>query len=421
MQVQVLTSNGQTHVIQLTFVDRNKLQLKYAGGTGIFDLHRVDAPAGAAESATNSASRKQEDTIAPQVAAPQSPAPAIRLVQGSTPALSYRATSFDTGLKSLSGLGISADGRRAIVCGTGQPIGQRYVKVFDLESRRELCQFKLAEQEVACVAMAPHGNAAAYVDVARQQIVVFNPANGVTICTLQKDRRDWGDKDLGPLRDLRFSADGGQLWDASGRFVHLWDPVRGGKPLRTFEILSMVSKYTIRSVSPPFGGGQLMASAMGGGGPRSKPWSSPSDLFSDGPVACQIMIWNSGRGEQLQVQQLDCKNPAESISVSPSGDLLAGGQLSRYVTVWRTRDWKVLCEIRQAATLAKFITDELLVSKRADGLNELIVFDVRTRREVGKLVGHSANITGVEVTSDHHTLVSSADDGTLRVWTLEIP
>ncbi|MCE9551853.1 MAG: WD40 repeat domain-containing protein [Planctomycetes bacterium] len=332
----------------------------------------------------------------------------------------YTVEKLDTGLNSLSWISASADGRRAIVSGIIDPAGRRCVKVFDLTSHKQLCQFMPAAKDIICVAMAPNGNSAAYVDTGRKQIVVINPGTGAEICSLQKDRRDWEDKDLGPVRELQFSSDGRGLWDASGQLAHAWDPAAGGRARRTLRVLPFQDDHVLGATTLPFGNGHRMASAISGGSAQAGANWMPSGLYGDGPVSCRVLVWNPAQGERQEVRQLNCKNPVETVSVSPNEQLLAVGQLSRYVAVWRVNDWKLLFEIRQAATLVRFVNNDLLAYKCADSLNTLALYGLRNHREIGQLVGHTGNIKGLVVTSDRHTLISCAEDGTIRIWKLDL-
>lgn len=106
----------------------------------------------------------------------------------------------------------------------------------------------------------------------------------------------------------------------------------------------------------------------------------------------------------------------QSLAFNRDGDLLASGSF-REVKLWR----KPSDVTRQSLATAEAVSAACAGPNgqhvaTASG-NAIQVWD-ETGKVIATCTGHSARVTGVRITSDSQTLVSSSMDGTLRTWNL---
>lgn len=180
-------------------------------------------------------------------------------------------------------------------------------------------------------------------------------------------------------------------WDA-GRTLGLWD-AESGALVREFE-----------------GGGRgILDHAFSPDGAR---------LASTDPMDGTVRMWDTETGELLATAD---RPEAKAVAFAPDGATLvvAGGDAR--------------AEIRDADTLEELQVfhghdgDLFAVAFSPDGDwvasagNEAAVWDPRTGEQILSVVGHTATIADLEFRADGSRLVTSAEDGTTRVWDVSVP
>ncbi len=138
-----------------------------------------------------------------------------------------------------------------------------------------------------------------------------------------------------------------------------------------------------------------------------------------------LRIYDTTSGKSVEVlhQQEDAKHfsfargaaRAVALGVDPSRQ---PGEQSRLITVYDTQSWRSICRVRLAHSIhgVKLSADgrTLAVALRDD--HSILIFDATTGRPISKLTGHNAFISEMDFRPRTDQLISTSDDGTIRVW-----
>jgi RNA polymerase sigma factor (sigma-70 family) len=199
---------------------------------------------------------------------------------------------------------------------------------------------------------------------------------------------------------LAFSPDGKRLaTTSSDQHVHIWD-VESGQEQKTLK----VADTNLMSVvfSPD---GKLLAA----GGME----------LQEGQQKGEITVWEVETGAVKHT--LTGLFQVWSIQFSPDGKLLAAGG-GGGVSVWETESGRLRHANPKAFAMSSAFTPDgrTLVTGGGAGENqaELILWNVETGKEQGRLPGHEGMVDGVAVSRDGKTLVTGSRDKTIRVWEL---
>jgi WD40 repeat protein len=120
---------------------------------------------------------------------------------------------------------------------------------------------------------------------------------------------------------------------------------------------------------------------------------------------------------------LSSKSAVWSVAFNPSGNLLAYANWEKVMLREFNNDggWKTTelnTEQMHHAHSVAFSPDGKLLA--ADGkLGEIWLWNVETRQEVNRLVGHTREILTIAFSPDGNVLASSSEDGTIRLWMAE--
>uniref|UniRef100_A0A667XD94 Transcription initiation factor TFIID subunit 5 n=1 Tax=Myripristis murdjan TaxID=586833 RepID=A0A667XD94_9TELE len=99
-----------------------------------------------------------------------------------------------------------------------------------------------------------------------------------------------------------------------------------------------------------------------------------------------------------------------AVDVTDDSSLIAGGFADSTVRVWSVTP-KKLRKVKSAADLS-------LIDKESDDVLERIM-DEKTASESKILYGHSGPVYGISFSPDRNYLLSSSEDGTVRLWSLQ--
>ncbi|XP_006983384.1 transcription initiation factor TFIID subunit 5 [Peromyscus maniculatus bairdii] len=99
-----------------------------------------------------------------------------------------------------------------------------------------------------------------------------------------------------------------------------------------------------------------------------------------------------------------------AVDVTDDSSLIAGGFADSTVRVWSVTP-KKLRSVKQASDLS-------LIDKESDDVLERIM-DEKTASELKILYGHSGPVYGASFSPDRNYLLSSSEDGTVRLWSLQ--
>jgi NACHT domain- and WD repeat-containing protein len=117
-----------------------------------------------------------------------------------------------------------------------------------------------------------------------------------------------------------------------------------------------------------------------------------------------------------------------ALAFTPNGRTVVGGCGSGDLMIWNARTGTAR-ELTSTRRLRKgvpvpfqavAVTPDNRTVLAASG-NELTVWDLKTRKEVGTFEGHAGTITALAVSTDGQTAISASDDASLMVWSLGQP
>jgi WD40 repeat protein/serine/threonine protein kinase len=277
----------------------------------------------------------------------------------------------------LQALGFCQDDR-GLVVQAGTKVG-----TLDAQSGKELWMHQADSEYIWCHAisadrrqLATGGNDAT--------VKVWDLETGKVLLELRGHRSG--------ITRVAFSPDGRRLASASfDKIVRLWDAEKG---VELFTLEGHGSK--VRHIDFSHDGSRL---------------ASGSD---DGTVK----VWDVRQGRQLLTFEGQ-RGRCWGVAFSPDDRLLLGNLPGR-VTAWDARSGKeryVLSDLPQTITASSFSPDGKYVAGACG--RTVVVWDAQTGREVVQHRGHADRVLETIFASDGRRIISTAADGTVKVWDVE--
>ncbi|MCI0458615.1 MAG: serine/threonine protein kinase [Gemmataceae bacterium] len=273
---------------------------------------------------------------------------------------------------------LSPDGRRALSGGK-----DRTVRLWEVESGREVRTLPVQAQEVRAVAFAPDGKH-------------FLFASGVALRLWDADggsevMRFSGHTDS--VRSVTFTPDGSRVVSAGDdRTVRLWD-LKSGKELQRF------ARHTggVSSVALSPDG----AHALSGGRDQT------------------LRLWDV-RGSR-EIRQLAVpRGQVLSVAFAPDGQQAISGHFDTLARLWEVESGRELRRLhghKQMVTTAVFTgSGNRVLTASQDGT--LRLWDLEGGWELCCFEGHTGGVTCLAVASSGRLALSGGVDRTLRVWEL---
>jgi WD40 repeat protein len=130
-----------------------------------------------------------------------------------------------------------------------------------------------------------------------------------------------------------------------------------------------------------------------------------------------VRLWR-WRQRKLVMARGGFADQADGVAFSPSGSLLAAAAQDE-VRVWRAGDGSLVARLHGRGELTSVAFDpggELLVAGADSGAAWL--WDLRSKKRVALLNGHSDTVTAVAFSANARYLVTSSHDGLAKVWTV---
>jgi len=157
----------------------------------------------------------------------------------------------------------------------------------------------------------------------------------------------------------------------------------------------------------------------------SIPQNPDSVLFSpDGTTlagSCgdgTIRLWNAEHGAELH--QFSLHAQACALAFSPDGKLLAAASYDKnLVKLWNVASGAEFQTWQDTPMFAAAFRPGGKILATGHGSGNITLRDPATGQKIRTLRGHTARIRGLKFTPDGQTLISSADDGTIRLWNPE--
>jgi WD40 repeat protein len=312
----------------------------------------------------------------------------------------------------VTSLSASADGRRLLAGGI-----DKVVRLWDLDSERELRRFEGHEGWVVRVALSPDArwalSCSGYYERRESRLVVVDSTARLWDTETGAEVRRLGTYDV-PLTTVAFSPDGRQALVAGGghevqgaefllrdgktvpRECLLWlYDVESGRELRRF--IGHKQPVTCAAFTPDR---QRLVSAA-----------------ADGTVR----VWDAATGSTLRTVEVGGKGAVRALAVAPNGGRLAVGDTDSGLRLWDLETGEEEYALRPAHTgwvrAVAFSADGTqILSGGDDFLVRLWQADTGALRR--HFTGHAGNVTCVAFLPDGQRAVSGSNDGTVRIWRL---
>jgi WD40 repeat protein len=281
---------------------------------------------------------------------------------------------------SVNHVTITADGLRAL---SGS--WDNSVKVWDLESGRELQTLNGHSASVSCVAATPDGRHAVSASE-DDTLKIWDLESGREVRTVVGH---WGS-----VKGVAITPDGRYIVSAS------WD-----KTLRIWELSSGRELRTLKGHQAPVTSVIIVADGR---------WAvSTSEDDS-------VRVWDLESGSELQ-RFTGHSDVVFHVAACPRQPWLISASRDKTLKVW---DLKSGGEIRTLHGHSDFVYGVAVTSDGRHALSAsrdrtLKVWDMESGRVVQTLTGHSASVTSVAAIGGGRTAASASWDRTLRIWDLE--
>lgn len=241
------------------------------------------------------------------------------------------------------------------------------------------------EQSVRCAVLLPDASAA----------IVYGDSETVYRLDRKSSARTMLVAQVPPtgITALAISADGGTLAIAFRGEVLLCDPASGREKQR----LPGFGSAVIDMVFSP--DGVRLVTACGDGSMR---------------------VCHTGTGTIERELEAHAGLISKVRFLGRAGRVASIGLVDCRLCVWNLLngelDWEVTAEQAGLSALAVSTDGALAATGGADQC--IVLWDVRKRRRIDVLAGHTGNIRGLQFSLDGTTLVSAATDGTVRFWSV---
>jgi WD40 repeat protein/tetratricopeptide (TPR) repeat protein len=276
----------------------------------------------------------------------------------------------------------SLDGRRLA---TGSD--DKTVKLWDVESGREVQTLTGPTGEVTCVTFSPDGRLLASGGRDHSGVKLWDAGTGRYFRALYGN--------IGWVSSVAFSPDGARLAAGDWRgAVKVWNVQNGQDFLALGALL-------------PTHGPQVHTVAFSPDGQR----------LAAGLQDKTVSVWEVRTGREVLTLRRHT-NAVNSVAFSPDGMKLASGSLDGTIELWDALTGEHLLTLRghtSGVSSIAFSPDaQRLVSGSADRTVKL--WDVRSGQDAIVLRGHTTEVTSVAFSPDGRRLASGSQDGTVRLW-----
>lgn len=129
-----------------------------------------------------------------------------------------------------------------------------------------------------------------------------------------------------------------------------------------------------------------------------------------------IRVWDIEAGTLFRVFN-GHRDAVTSVAFSPDGSQLVSSAYDCSIRIWSLKeDNHEIIHIESDTSLKSVAYSPDGKYIVAGGWGKIYVWDAETSIEMQTLIGHTASVNSVTFSSDGKTIVSSSDDGTIRVW-----
>jgi len=281
---------------------------------------------------------------------------------------------------------LNGDGRLAVSASDDQTL-----KVWDVESGRELRTFASQTKYVTAVVLSANGRLAISASSLDETLKVWDVKSGRKLSTLTGHRA--GVNAVAVTPDGRLAVSG-----SSDQTLKVWD-VKSGRKLST--LTGHRAAVNAVAVTPD---GRLAVSA------------------SDDQT---LKVWDVESGRELRTLA-GHNGSVDVMAMSEDGRLAVSASNDQTLKVWDLSSGRELRTLAGHAGGPHFnshvsgmaISGDGRLAVSASNDQTLKVWDLSSGRELRTLTGHTNRVAAVAVTADGRLAVSASDDRTLKVWDL---
>jgi WD40 repeat protein len=282
--------------------------------------------------------------------------------------------------------------------------GDNRVRLWDLETGKEVRTFNGHTQPAITVAVSPDGQTA--LTAAKDGTVRQWRLRNIDAIVLKGHE--------GEVWAAAFSPDSKLLATAGAdKTVRLWD-VSGERDRKDYGRLVRTLEGATQS---------LFAVAFSPDGKRLA--AGEGTLFSTNQPSA-VRLWDVASGE-LTGTLKGHTAAVRAVAFSPDGKVLASGGVDHTIRLWNAADGTSKAILNGHTTPVMGLSfgrdNGILASAGGNPLNPaepgaVLLWDVTTGRQRGPLMGHRLGLTAVAISSDGTSLFASGYDETVRVWAL---
>ena len=291
-----------------------------------------------------------------------------------------------TGEGWVNSVGVSPDGKR-VFGGLGDSDEQ--FQLWDVDAPKMI--FSKASRQNGLAAMSLLGTIAAYPNGASEsRIVLIDAQSGKELRQLTREKFALASY----IPAVRFSSRGDILAVNSSKSVVGFN-TQSGK-----EVFACDNKDELFRLSGFFDGDRKIASS----GPKGV-----------------VKVWDTTTGQLVTTIPDAAPDDIGNLEVSSDGNFLATGCWKHPISIWDTKTWKKVREVREWARLyGSFVfipnTNLLAVESEDDGVK---LVDITTGEVKRSLRGHKSSVIAMAVTPDGTTLVTAGrGDRLVHFWDL---
>ena len=318
--------------------------------------------------------------------------------------------TLDDDVQGVSALAFSADGKmlasatvKAVEAAEDGPLWLTNITLWDVQSGKALNTFSGYAGKIHSLAFNPIRRWLAGGDV-NKTVTLWDLDSG------QKLKTFTGTADV--VNVVMFSPDGAAVMSGSwDTVVDVWDAASGTtlRQMRGDPSFSLARAYAglpggitayMRVVSPAMNPAMNRLAAVG-----------DPDLIS---------VWDVSKNTKLKDFKPE-KEGINSIALSPSGEVLAGGGLTGNIKLWDVNSGAELATIKRghSSDVIALSPDSSIVAQSEDEGHIVKLWDTHDETTLRKLAGHTDTINTLAFSPDSKTLASGSDDDTIRVWDVD--